>query len=190
MSDQQKSWNAFRDQAMAVVNNGKVRKRSREYRTERVLQIVRESSFDTIGAVQLYRVDTGLGSSGSYHCIKTIWHQMVDQRQFMGPLELIKAMRLEQLGLLQPTIEYGDVDVDANFGLNVENRLRAIRLPLPGPSSNIVTGGGVMWTVRAGTYSCGASYHWSHICPDDWRPLCEIVEEVWSICRMADGVME
>lgn len=103
----------------------------------------------------------------------------MDQSRFSNPVEQITAMRLEQLGMLDPAVVYTDRDIDSEVGAGIEDRLRAINLALPVPSNSIGVDGET-WTVRVGDYMVGAEYHWWGVCPDYWTALNDVVKDVWA----------
>ena len=169
---------------MATVHAGKTRKRDRSTREKCVIQIVLAPAFHAVRAVQLYRSDH-IDGAISYYAVKLTWDQLEDQRNYMGPIEKIKTMRLEQLGLLTPTIQWTDADVDAEFGRHIENNLHVVSLPMP--RSSVLGLDGETWTIRVGDPWVGVEYHWWCNCPDEWRLLGEIVHDVWSALQMDDG---
>jgi hypothetical protein len=174
-----RDWREFRERAMDVVREGTSRKRNREYRDQCIIQIIHEPSFDMISSVQLCLLHNVVDDSVSYCATRTTWDQIEDQRHFWEPLEQIKAMRLDQLNMLKPSIERTDMAVDLEFGRAVENRLRSVSLPLPKLSSRVGLDG-ERWTIRMGDQMMAATYTWWCNCPAEWTPLAEIVTDVWS----------
>lgn len=185
--DNQRSaaWEEFRRDAIATLrDDGRIGRRG-EHVVAPVIHVFHYPAFTTVQTVDIYRNTRISDGDVAYRCVRGRWDQLSDQRQFSSPVDWVRAMRLKQLGELKPTIEYTKADVDLQFGHDLEERIKSVQLPVVTPRRSWGLDGET-WTVRFGDFWTGAEYHWWVNCPDEWRVLGDIVDDVWRACDVND----